>query len=142
MGNEQEYFYTKEHEWVCFEDSYAIVGIAEYAQSALGDITFIELPAIGAEVEQFEQFASVESVKAASDIFAPISGKVLEVNKKLETNPELVNKSCYEKGWIAKIEVSDMAEKANLMDYEEYQSFLEGVEKEEIDEEEEKESKE
>ena len=131
MGNEEEYFYTKEHEWVCFDDNVAIVGIAEYAQSALGDITFVELPAIGADVEQFEQFASVESVKAASDIFAPISGKVLEVNKKLDANPELINKSCYDKGWIAKIDPSDMAEKTNLMNREEYEKFLEGIEKEE-----------
>lgn len=131
MGNEEEYFYTKEHEWVCFDDDVAIVGIAEYAQSALGDITFVELPAIGADVEQFEQFASVESVKAASDIFAPISGKVLEVNKKLDANPELINKSCYDKGWIAKIDPSDMAEKTNLMNREEYEKFLEGIEKEE-----------
>lgn len=128
MGNEEEYLYTKEHEWVYFDDDVAIVGIAEYAQSSLGDITFVELPEIGADVEQFEQFASLESVKAASDIFAPISGKVLEVNKKLEASPELINKSCYDKGWIAKIAPSDLAEKTNLMNAEEYEKFLEGLE--------------
>jgi glycine cleavage system H protein len=127
MGNEEEYLFTKEHEWVYFEDEVAIVGIAEYAQSALGDITYVELPEIGADVEQFEQFASLESVKAASDIFAPISGKILEVNKKLDASPELINKSCYDKGWIAKIEPSDLAEKINLMNAEEYQKFLEGL---------------
>jgi len=128
MGNEEEFLFTKEHEWVYFDDAVAIVGIAEYAQSALGDVTYIELPEIGADVEQFEQFASVESVKAASDIFAPISGKVLEVNKKLEANPELINKSCYDKGWIAKIQPIDLAEKGNLMSAEEYKQFLEGLE--------------
>ncbi|MCX5681176.1 MAG: glycine cleavage system protein GcvH [Candidatus Omnitrophica bacterium] len=128
MGNEEEYFFTKEHEWVYFDDSVAVVGIAEYAQSALGDITFVELPEIGADVEQFEQFASVESVKAASDIFAPISGKVIEVNKKLDANPELINKSCYENGWIAKIQPSDATEKMNLMSKKEYEQFLEGLE--------------
>jgi len=120
--------FTKEHEWVYFDDAVAVVGIAEYAQSALGDITFVELPEVGADVEQFEQFASVESVKAASDIFAPISGKVLEVNKKLDANPELINKSCYDKGWIAKVQPTDIAEKMNLMNKKEYEQFLEGLE--------------
>ncbi len=127
MGNEEEYLYTKEHEWICLEDSIAYAGIAEYAQSALGDITFIELPQVGNEVEQSEPFASVESVKAASDIFAPISGKIIEVNTDLESSPELINKSCYEKGWIAKIEVSDLEEKDSLMNAEEYGKFLEGL---------------
>ena len=127
MGNEEEYLYSKDHEWVYFEDSVAFVGIAEYAQNALGDITFIELPEVGAEVDQFEQFASVESVKAASDIFAPISGKIVEVNQELASTPELMNKTCYEKGWIAKIDPSDIDEKDNLMTFEDYSKFLEGL---------------
>jgi len=127
MANEEEFFFTKEHEWVYFDDNVAVVGIAEYAQNALGDITYAELPEVGADVEQFEQFASVESVKAASDIFAPLSGKIIEVNKKLEANPELINKFCYEKGWIAKIQPSDLNEKNNLMSQEEYEQFLEGL---------------
>ena len=127
MGNEEEYLYSKDHEWVCFEDSGAFVGIAEYAQNALGDITFIELPEVGVEVDQFEQFASVESVKAASDIFAPISGKIVEVNQELASTPELMNKTCYEKGWIAKIDPSDIDEKDNLMTFEDYSKFLEGL---------------
>jgi len=127
MGNEEEYLYTKDHEWVCFEDSIAFVGVADYAQNALGDITFIEFPEIGAEVEQFEQFASVESVKAASDIFSPISGKIIEANQDLASAPELINKSCYEKGWISKIDPSDLDEKDNLMTFEDYSRFLEGL---------------
>lgn len=122
-----DYLYTKEHEWVSIEDNTAIIGITEYAQENLGDITFVELPAIESEVEQFEQCASVESVKAASDIFCPLSGRVLEVNTALEANPGLINKSCYEKGWIAKIEVSDLNERSNLMNAEEYQSYLESL---------------
>ncbi len=124
----EHFYYTKEHEWVSVEDNVATIGITEYAQSALGDITFIELPEIGTEVEQFEQFASVESVKAASDIFSPMSGRVIEVNKKLDGNPGLINRSCFDKGWIAKIELSDPEEKSNLMNAQEYQKFLEGLE--------------
>ncbi len=129
MGNEEEYFYTKDHEWVCFEEGSAFVGIAEYAQNALGDITFVELPEVGVEVDQFEQFASVESVKAASDIFAPISGKIIEVNQNLSSSPELMNKSCYQKGWIAKMVSSDVGEKDDLMTVEGYRKFLEGLDR-------------
>ena len=129
MELNEHYLYTKEHEWVSLEENHVTVGITDYAQSALGDITFIELPAVGTEVEQFEQFVSVESVKAASDIFAPMSGKVLEINERLEDDPGLINRSCYTKGWIAKIEISDLDERSNLMTSEEYASFLESLDK-------------
>jgi glycine cleavage system H protein len=119
--------YTKEHEWVNIENNVATVGITDYAQDALGDITFVELPAIDAEVDQFEEFATVESVKAASDIFSPISGKVIEVNVDLESEPGLINKSAYERGWLAKIEISDPEEASNLMTAEEYRKFLESA---------------
>lgn len=119
--------YTKEHEWVNIEDGIATIGISDYAQEALGDITFVELPKIGDEVEQFEEFASIESVKAANDIFSPISGKVIEVNKALDSDPGLINRSAYEKGWIAKVKVSDPEETSNLMTAEEYLKFLESV---------------
>jgi len=121
------YHYTKEHEWINLEDGIGIVGITEYAQSSLGDITFVELPSIGNEVEQFEQLASVESVKAASDIFSPMSGKVTEVNDELESNPGLINKDCFEKGWLVKIEVSDPQELSNLMTGDEYRSYLKSL---------------
>ena len=120
----EHYLYTKEHEWVSIEDGIATVGIDEYAQDLLGDITFIELPSEGDEVEQFEQVASIESVKAASDIFSPISGTVVEVNSDLDDKPELINKSFYEKGWIAKIKISDEDELSNLMTADEYEKFL------------------
>ncbi len=124
----EDYFYTKEHEWVRIDDNIATVGISEYAQSALGDITFVELPEEGLEVEQFEQFASVESVKAASDIYCPMSGTVIEVNEELDSSPDLVNRDCYEKGWLVKIEISNPDDKANLMTSVEYQKFLESLE--------------
>ena len=121
------YRYTKEHEWVHIEDNVATIGISDYAQEALGDITFVELPGVGDEVEQFEEFASIESVKAANDIFAPISGKVIEVNTRLESDPGIINRSAFEKGWIAKVQISNKEEAANLMTAGEYQKFLEST---------------
>jgi len=123
-----DFLYTKEHEWALIDEGVAIVGLTDYAQSSLGDITFLELPSVGADVEQFEQLASVESVKAASDIYSPVSGKVLDVNMDLDDNPELINKSCYEMGWIARIEVADLEETSRLMDAEEYRVYLGNLE--------------
>ncbi len=123
----EHYHYTKEHEWVYLEDAVATVGVTDYAQSSLGEITFVELPSVESEVEQFEQFASVESVKAASDIYCPMSGKVLEVNAELEEDPELINKDCYESGWLAKIEISNPDELSKLMTADEYTNFLESI---------------
>lgn len=128
MEIEENFLYTKEHEWVSIEDNIATMGISDYAQEALGDVTYVELPDEETEVEQFEHFVSVELVKAASDIFSPMGGKVLEVNRKLEDNPALINKDCYGKGWIAKIEVRDLDESTNLMSAEEYRSYLESLE--------------
>ena len=120
--------YTKEHEWAAVEDGIATIGLSDYAQSSLGDITFLELPPMGSEVEQFEQLASVESVKAASDVYAPVSGKILEVNADIDQNPDLINKSCYELGWIAKIELSDSEEASKLMNASEYRVYLGNLE--------------
>ena len=122
------YFYTKEHEWINIEENIGTIGITDYAQNALGDITYVALPQEDQEIDQFEQFVSLESVKAASDIFSPMSGRVVEVNDKLEDNPALINKSCYEKGWIAKIDIKDMDESANLMSAEDYRAYLETLE--------------
>ena len=126
----EHYLYTKEHEWINIEDGTGTIGISEYAQSALGDITFIELPNPDAEVEQFEPLTSVESVKSASDIFAPMSGRILEVNDELAEDPGLINRSCYDKGWIARVQISDMDESSNLMTAAEYESYLESLERE------------
>lgn len=119
--------YTKEHEWISIDGDEAVIGISEYAQAALGDITFIELPNAGDEVEQFGEFASIESVKAATDIFSPMSGEIIEVNDDLNEEPGSINKSPYEKGWIAKVKLSDLEEQSNLMTADEYSKFLESV---------------
>jgi len=121
--------YTKEHEWVSIaDDGIATAGITDYAQTSLGDITYVELPMLEGEVEQFEQLASIESVKAASDVYAPLSGKIVEVNADLETDPDLLNKSCYELGWLAKIEISSDEEISKLMSADEYRSYLDNIE--------------
>lgn len=133
----EHYLYTKEHEWINIEENVGTVGITEYAQSSLGDITFVDLPAVDKEVEQFEQLLSVESVKAASDIFAPISGRILEVNEELSEDPALINKHAYDKGWIAKIEISDMDETSNLLTADEYRSYLETLDQDDGEESEE-----
>lgn len=119
--------YTKEHEWVNIDGDEATIGISDYAQESLGDITFVELPNVGDEVEQFEEFASVESVKAASDIFSPMSGSIIAVNDNLNEEPGLINKSPYESGWLAKVKLSDIEGQSNLMTADEYGKFLESV---------------
>ena len=127
MDIPEHLLYTKEHEWINIEDDEATIGITDYAQESLGDITFIELPSAGDEVEQFGEFVSVESVKAASDIFSPMSGEVIDVNEDLNEDPGLINRSPYEKGWIARIKIADSEEQSNLMTAEEYSKFLESV---------------
>ena len=124
MDIRENLLYTKEHEWIKIEGNLGTIGVSDYAQSSLGDVTFVELPKIGNEIKQFEPFASVESVKAVSDIYAPMSGKIIKINEKLSTSPELINQSPYEKGWIAVIEISDEKEKENLMPYSEYKKYL------------------
>ena len=119
--------YTKSHEWVRVSGDTATVGISDHAQHELTDVVFVELPAAGRKVKAGESCAVVESVKTASDIYAPMAGKVMEVNRKLEDNPALINKDCYGKGWIAKIEVRDMDESTNLMSAEEYRNYLESL---------------
>jgi glycine cleavage system H protein len=122
-----EKHYTKEHEWVSVEGTLATVGISAHAAHELGDITYVELPQIGKTVKQFDTLAGIESVKAASDIYSPVSGKVVEVNKKLEDAPEIVNESAEENGWICKMEVSDLAELGALMDAASYAEFVKGL---------------
>jgi glycine cleavage system H protein len=127
MEIDEHLLYSKEHEWVSIDGDVATVGISDYAQESLGDITFVELPQVDDEVEQFGELASVESVKAASDIFSPMSGQIIEVNEDLEDKPGIINKSPYDKGWLVKIAISDIEEKNNLMTAEEYEMFLESV---------------
>jgi len=129
MNVPENLFYTKDHEWARVEGKNAFIGITDYAQSSLGDITFVELPKPAKALKQSESCATVESVKAASDVYAPFSGKVLSVNQELSVHPELVNRSPYEKGYFFLMELSDESEKANLMDAASYQRYVEGLSK-------------
>jgi glycine cleavage system H protein len=117
-------YYSKEHEWVKIEGNIATVGITEFAAHQLGDITFVELPATGKSFGQFEVLCAIESVKAASDIYAPVSGKVVSVNEALETTPEIVNESAENAGWMACLEISDGKETDKLMNREQYEQYL------------------
>jgi len=129
MEISKDCLYTKEHEWARVEGKIAHVGITDYAQSSLGDITFVGLPKVGDAIKQTEFSATVESVKAASDVYAPLSGKVTGVNKELAAHPELVNKSPYDKGYFFVMEISDLAEKSKLMDEAAYKTYVEGLSK-------------
>lgn len=115
-------YYSKDHEWVKVEGNKAYIGITDYAQHALGEIVYVEMPEVDEEIESGEVFGVVESVKAASDSFSPISGKVLEINEELEDAPELLNEKPYE-SWILAVEISDESELKNLLDSEEYEKF-------------------
>lgn len=123
-----ETYFTKEHEWVKIKENVASVGITEYAAHSLGDITFVELPKTGKVVKQFEALAAIESVKAASDIYSPISGKVIKVNDALEEKPEIVNEAAEEAGWIAWLEPADLSEVKSLMTREQYDEYVKGLE--------------
>ena len=116
--------YTNDHEWIKIEGNIASVGITDFAQSELGDIVFIEVETIGEKLNKNEVFGTVEAVKTVSDLFIPVSGKVLEFNNALEDNPELVNNSPYDVGWIVKIEISNTNEIADLLDSEAYKSLI------------------
>ena len=119
-----EMYFSKEHEWVKVEGGTGKAGISEHAAHELGDVTFVELPKVGTTVKQFGILGSIESVKAASDIYAPVSGKVIAVNAVLDTTPELVNESAEEGAWMAEIEIADAAELKNLMTKDEYDAYL------------------
>lgn len=116
--------YSKEHEWVvAHDDGTATVGVSDFAQQQLGDIVFVELPQVGAAVSQFGQMGEIESVKAVSDLFSPVSGEVVEVNKDAIDRPELVNSDPYDWGWLIKVRLADAGELNNLMSAEAYQSL-------------------
>ena len=118
--------FADSHEWVKDNgDGTVTIGISEHAQEMLGDVVFVDLPETGDEIEAGESFSLVESVKAASDIYAPISGEIVEINEELEDSPELINEEPYEGGWIVKVKMSDASELDNLKDAEEYLSSIE-----------------
>ncbi|UCZ52574.1 glycine cleavage system protein GcvH [Bacillus shivajii] len=123
MNLPKDFKYSEEHEWVKTEDGKVRIGITDFAQSELGDIVFVELPEVGDDIEADEPFGSVESVKTVSELYAPISGKVVEINEELEDSPEFVNESPYEKAWMIVVEPSDNSEMDNLMTAEQYEEM-------------------
>lgn len=124
MNTPKELRYSEEHEWVKVEGNEVRIGITDFAQSELGDIVFVELPEVGDEITADEPFGSVESVKTVSELYAPISGKVIAINEDLDDSPEFVNESPYEKAWMIVIEPSDLSEVDKLMSAEEYETMV------------------
>jgi len=122
-----ELYFSKEHEWVKISGTTATIGISDHAAHELGDITFVELPTVGKSVKQFETLAAIESVKAASDIYSPVTGKVTAINETLENTPEVVNESAEEAGWICTLEIADPSEVKNLMTREAYDEYLKSL---------------
>jgi glycine cleavage system H protein len=116
--------YTKDHEWAKIEGDTAIVGITDFAQSALGDIVFVELPEVGKNLNSHQTFGVVESIKSVSDLYSPLSGNVLESNSDLVNSPELCNQSPYENAWMIKVKLSNTSELNSLLSAEEYKNFL------------------
>ncbi|MEJ2197670.1 MAG: glycine cleavage system protein GcvH [Desulfuromonadales bacterium] len=120
----EELKYTEEHEWVMVEEDLAVVGITDFAQDALGDVVFVELPEVGTAVEAGKAFGVVESVKAVSDVYAPLTGTIEEVNDDLIDAPEIINTSPYEDGWMVKIRMAEASDADELMDAEAYQALI------------------
>lgn len=116
--------YTKDHEWLLVQGDAGTVGITDHAQGELGDVVFVELPAVGKTLKSGESFGTIEAVKAVSDLYAPVSGTVLEVNKDLAATPELVNKEPYGKGWMVKIKLANPAEVNSLLDVAAYKALI------------------
>ncbi len=115
--------YTKSHDWIKIKDDIAVVGITDHAQAELTDIVFVELPEAGKEVKKGEEICVVESVKSVSEIYAPVSGKIVNVNSKLDDSPEIINESPYDDGWLVELEISDKSEVDSLLDAAEYKKL-------------------
>lgn len=124
MAVPSEFKYSKEHEWVKVEGNTATIGITEYAQGELGDIVFVELPDVDDEINEGDTFGSVESVKTVSELYAPVSGKIVETNDELEDSPEFVNESPYKKAWMVKVELSDESQLDELLSAEQYSEMI------------------
>ena len=124
MSLPQDLKYTKEHEWLKVDGETAIIGITEHAQSELGDIIFIEFPNMNQKIEKNQPFGTIEAVKTVADLFAPVSGKVIEINETLEDNPEFVNSDPYVNGWIVKVSISDTSELEELMSADKYGELI------------------
>ncbi len=122
--------YMKSHEWARCEDDIVDVGVSDYAQTEIQDVVYVELPEVGTTLEQHKMFGVIESVKAAFDLYSPVSGEVVEINEELEDTPELVNEAPYDGGWMVKIRISDPSELEGLMSASEYQATIEAEENE------------
>jgi len=122
----EDCLYTRDHEWIRVEDETGVIGITDYAQEALGDIVYVELPSVGDTFNQGEPFGNVESVKAVSELFMPVSGEVVKFNEDLAESPELVNQDPYGDGWMIKINISDATELETLMAASEYEEYVKG----------------
>jgi len=116
--------YTKEHEWVRVQNDLGTVGITDYAQDQLGDIVYVDLPSVGTQVKQLEKLGEIESVKAVSDLYSPVSGELVEVNQGVNDRPELVNQSPYEEGWLVRLRLADPAELDNLLTAKQYDELI------------------
>ena len=124
MSTPKELRYTKEHEWVSIDNNIATIGITDHAQGQLGDIVFVELPDLESAINQDDVFGVVEAVKTVADLFAPVSGKIIEINSDLEESPDLINSDPYESGWIIKTAVENLDEYNNLMSNLDYEDFI------------------
>ncbi len=120
----QEFLYTREHEWIRLDATIGIIGLTDYAQKELGDIVFVELPKPGDHVTAKETFGTVESVKAVSEIYSPVTGEVIAVNSKLQTSPEMLNADPHGEAWLIRVKLSDRSETENLMTAEEYEAYI------------------
>ncbi len=120
----KDYRYTEDHEWIKVEGNIGTVGITDYAQKQLGDIVYVELPEVDDEFEKGDEVATIESVKAASPVIIPVSGKIVEINEELEDSPELVNQDPHGKGWFFKVELSNLSELDDLMTAEQYEEYI------------------
>jgi glycine cleavage system H protein len=116
--------FTKDHEWIRLEGTIGVIGITDYAQGELGDIVFVEVPPVGRKVEAGQVFGTVEAVKAVSDLYSPVTGEVVEVNKEIQDSPELVNKEPYERGWMIKVKIENEAELVSLLDLAAYKTLI------------------
>jgi len=124
----EDYYYTKDHEWLKIEGNNATVGVTDFAQKQMGDVVYVELPEIGTKLKFHQSFGVIESVKAVSDVYAPVSGEVTEVNEDLNDSPEILNENPHIKGWIIKLNMEDQSELEKLMSLSDYEKFLEGLE--------------
>ncbi|MBN1271285.1 MAG: glycine cleavage system protein GcvH [Candidatus Aminicenantes bacterium] len=124
----KDYYYSKDHEWIKIDGDIGTIGITDFAQNQLGDVVYVEMPDKGTQLEFHQSIGVIESVKAVSDVYSPVSGEVIEFNEKLNESPELINQKPHDEGWIIRIKIKDESDLQKLMSVDEYEKFLEGIE--------------